>query len=72
MVRHFEVHAVTEFARRSSVPVSSVVMSSFLAGKADTADHPWSAGQPGDRHCGDSLTMTGSGWHEPQPLTRLR
>src|SRR5262249_40406979 len=29
-------------ARRSSAPVSSVVMSSFLAGEADPADHPWS------------------------------
>src|ERR1700733_8195775 len=43
---------------------SGAVRSSFLAGEADTADQPWRAGQPGDRHCGDPLTMTGSGWHE--------
>src|ERR1700685_2760252 len=46
-------------ARRSSVPVSIAVMSSFLAGEADPADHPRPAGgQPGDGHLGDSLATT--------------
>src|SRR5580700_7183647 len=60
-------------ARRSSVPVSSAVMSSFLAGEADPADHPGPpAGQPGDGHLGDSLAVTAPGRHEPQPLARVR
>src|SRR5579863_1479042 len=60
-------------ARRSSVPVSSVVMSPFLAGEADPADHPRPAGgQPGDGHLGDSLATAALGRHEPQPLARVR
>src|SRR5690348_2685168 len=60
-------------ARRSSVPVSRVVMSSFLAGEADPADHRWPcAGQPGDAHRGDSLAAGRTGRHEPQPLARVR
>src|SRR5581483_12323114 len=56
-------------ASSSSVPVSSVVMSSFLAGEADPADLPWPpAGQPGDGHLGDSLTASGLDRHEAQPL----
>src|SRR5215469_18026821 len=60
-------------ARRSSVPVSSAVMSSLLAGEADPADHPWPpAGQSGDGHLGDPLAMTAPGRHEPQPLALVR
>src|SRR6266851_5039660 len=67
-------------ARRSSVPVSSAVMSSFLAGEADPADHPWPPThlpfplhwQPGDGHLGDPLAVTAPGRHEPQPLARVR
>src|SRR6516225_4458111 len=60
-------------ARRSSVPVSSALMSAFLACEADPADHPWpAAGQSGDDHLGDSLAMTAAGRHEPQPLACLR
>src|SRR5215469_15501659 len=60
-------------ARRSSVPVSSVVMSPFLPGEADPAYHPWpTAGQSGDSHLGDSLAVTAAGRHEPQPLARVR
>src|SRR3984957_3918282 len=60
-------------ARRSSVPVSSAIMSPFLAGEADPADHPWPiAGQPGDGHLDDSFAMTAPGRHEPQPLARVR
>src|SRR5215468_10168013 len=60
-------------ARRSSVPVSSAVISSFLAGEADSADHPWpAAGQSGDAHLGDSLATAAPGRHEPQPLARVR
>src|SRR5690348_5030823 len=56
-------------ARRSSVPVSSVVISSFLAGEADPADRPWpSTGQPSDGDRGDSLAAGRPGRHEPQPL----
>src|SRR6516164_4036000 len=58
-------------ARRSSVPVSSAVMSPFFDGEADPADHPWPAdGQSGDGHLGDSLATTASGRREPQPLAR--
>src|SRR6201999_1219594 len=63
-------------ARRSSVPVSIAVMSSFLAGEADPADHPWPrtafGGQSGDGHLGDALATTSPGRHEPQPLARVR
>src|SRR5437868_5758569 len=60
-------------ARRSSVPVSIAVMSSILAGEADPANHPWAAmGQPGHSHLGDALATTTRGWHEPQPLARVR
>src|SRR6516164_1569612 len=60
-------------ARRSSVPVSIAVMSSFLAGEADPADHPWpAAGQSGDGHLGDSLPMFAPSRHEPQPLALVR
>src|SRR4029077_2068430 len=63
-------------ARRSSVPVSIAVMSSFLAGEADPADHPWPRtafdGQSGDGHLGDALATTSPGRHEPQPLARVR
>src|SRR5580704_8716256 len=62
-------------ARRSSVPVSIAVMSSFLAGETDPADHPWppcpSGWQTGDGHLGDSLAATTLGRHEPQPLARI-
>src|SRR6476619_87724 len=48
-------------ARRSSVPVSSAVMSFLLAGEANPADHPWPPThlacplhwQSGDGHLGD-------------------
>src|SRR6201999_1583607 len=63
-------------ARRSSVPVSIAVMSSFLAGEADPADRPWPrtdfGGQSGDGHLGDALATTSPGRHEPQPLARVR
>src|SRR5580700_4386182 len=60
-------------ARRSSVPVSSAVMSAFLAGEADPANHPRPAArQSSDGHLGDSLAMTASGRHEPQPLALVR
>src|ERR1700685_3845819 len=60
-------------ARRSSVPVSSAVMSAFLAGEADPADHPSPAvGQSGDGHLGDALAATAPGGHEPEPLARAR
>src|SRR6476619_7252743 len=63
-------------ARRSSVPVSIAVMSSFLAGEADPADHPWPCTdfgrQSGDGHLGDALATTSPGRHEPQPLARVR
>src|SRR5205823_13864491 len=63
-------------ARRSSVPVSIAVMSSFLDGEADPADHPWPptgfGWQSGDGHLGDSLAATTPGRHEPQPLARVR
>src|SRR5580704_17852878 len=67
-------------ARRSSVPVSIAVMSSILAGEADPANHPWDPThlpfplpwQPGDGHLGDALATTARGWHEPQPLARVR
>src|SRR5215475_1921770 len=67
-------------ARRSSVPVSIAVMSSFLAGEADPADHPWPPThlsfplhwQSGDGHLGDSLATVAPGRHEPQPLVLLR
>src|SRR5712691_2318869 len=67
-------------ARRSSVPVSSAVMSSFLAGEAHPANHPWPPThlpfplhwQPGDGHLGDSLATTLLGRHEPQLLARVR
>src|SRR6266702_789286 len=63
-------------ARSSSVPVSSAVMSSFLAGETNPADHPrppthfpfplhW---QPGDGHLGNSLAMAALGPREPQSL----
>src|SRR6185437_16140656 len=56
-------------ASSSSVPVSSAVMSSFLAGEADPADLPRAAaGQPGDGHLGNPLAVTLHGRHEPQPL----
>src|SRR5690349_22710006 len=56
-------------ASSSSVPVSSAVMSSFLAGEADPADLPRAAaGQPGDGHLGNPLAVPLHGWHEPQPL----
>src|SRR5580693_5725566 len=59
-------------ARRSSVPVSSAVMSSFLVDEADPANHPWPAArQSGDSHLGDSLAMTAPGRHEPQILARI-
>src|SRR5579859_7819879 len=58
-------------ASNSSVPVSSAVMLSFLAGEADPADHPWpGAGQPGDGHLGNSLAPAVPGRDEPQPLSR--
>src|SRR5690242_18551613 len=63
-------------ARRSSVPVSIAVMSSFLAGEADPADHPWPrtafGGQSGDGHLGDALATTSPGRHESQPLARVQ
>src|SRR5215475_13336947 len=63
-------------ARRSSVPVSIAVMSSFLVGEADPADHPWPptalGGQSADGHLGDALAATTPGRHEPQPLARVR
>src|SRR5215470_7975337 len=63
-------------ARRSSVPVSIAVMSSFLAVEADPADHPWPptafGGQSGDGHLGDALATITPGRHEPQPLARVR
>src|SRR5580704_6995827 len=60
-------------ARRSSVPVSSAVMSAFLTGEANPADHPWpAAGQPGDGYLGDALATTALGRHEPEPLTLVR
>src|SRR6185437_9865027 len=63
-------------APRSSVPESIAVMSSFLAGEADPADHPWPPAacgwQPGDGQLGDSLATTTPGRHEPQPLARVR
>src|SRR5581483_9114087 len=56
-------------ASSSSVPVSSAVMSSFLAGEADPADLPRPpAGQPGDGHLGNPLAVPLQGRHEPQPL----
>src|SRR3954453_4434884 len=65
-------------ASSSSVPVSSVVMSSFLAGEADPADHPWPPArlplplhwQPGDGHLGNSLALAIPGGDEPQSLAR--
>src|SRR5690349_16838239 len=58
-------------ASSSSVPVSSAVMSSFLAGEADPADLPWPpAGQPGDGHLGNALAVAVPGRPEPQPLAR--
>src|SRR5512142_2423500 len=57
----------------SSVPVSSVVMSSFLAGEADSADHPWPFPlhwQPGNGHLGNSLAVAAPGGREPQSLAR--
>src|SRR6201990_3366498 len=63
-------------ARRSSVPVSIAVMSSFLAGEADPADHPWPrtdfGGQSGDGHLGDALATTSPGRHDRQPRARVR
>src|SRR5215467_3101162 len=67
-------------ARRSSVPVSIAVMSSFLAVEADPADHPWPPThlpfplhwQSGDGQLGDSLAATAPGRHEPQPLALVR
>src|SRR5580704_261015 len=67
-------------ARRSSVPVSSAVMSAFLAGEADPANHPrpptrlpfplhW---QSSDGHFGDSLATAAPGRGEPQPLALVR
>src|SRR5271170_7447571 len=56
-------------ASRSSVPVSSAVMSSFLAVEADATDHSRPAdGQPGDGDGRDSLAVTGPRRHELQPL----
>src|SRR5580658_3895778 len=60
------------WARRSSVPVSIAVMSSFLAGEADPADHPRPAfRQAGAGHLGDSLAPPARGGPEPQPLVRV-
>src|SRR5579859_737261 len=60
-------------ARRSSVPVSSAVMSAFLPGEADPAHLPRPAArQPGDGYLDDSLAPAVPGRNEPQPLARLR